>query len=354
MADAKPGVVAGSSAARTPASPFAYLTRHSRAALRSSEEGHGRRTILIAFVANIVIAVAKLVAGLISGSAALLGEAGHSLADSLNETLLGYSLRRGSRPADAGHPIGYGRERFLWAFLAAIASFLIGGCLSVALAIRELVTGGSSGDTRIAWIVLAISLVADGASWLQGMRQAQREAKARGTTVRHFLLATSDPALRAVVVEDSVALIGLAIAAAGLGLSQHLGTETPDAVAALLIGVLLMLAATGLARLLGDFLVGRSLAEVDIRRLNAILTASPAIEEVLVLRAVYIGPEEAIVTAKVHPARHQTIEELSRAMDQTDADMRAAVPEVADVYLDISTYYRGNLPLDRDHGYPDP
>src|SRR5215207_6911409 len=127
------------------------LTRHSRAALQSAAEGESARTIRIALIANIAIAVAKLVAGLISGSAALLGEAGHSFADSLNEVLLGYSLRRGRRPADAAHPLGYGRERFLWAFLAAIASFLIGGCLSVALAIRELTSGGTTGDTRIAW-----------------------------------------------------------------------------------------------------------------------------------------------------------------------------------------------------------
>src|SRR5262245_16606818 len=109
------------------------LLRHSRAALQSAAEGQSAHTILVAFVANVVIAVAKLIAGLVSGSAALLGEAAHSFADSLNEVLLGYSLRRARRPPDAGHPLGYGRERFLWAFMAAIASFLIGGCLSVAL-----------------------------------------------------------------------------------------------------------------------------------------------------------------------------------------------------------------------------
>lgn len=330
-----------------------YLTRHSRAALRSAEEGHGGRTILIAFIANIVIAVAKLGAGIISGSAALLGEAVHSMADSLNEILLGFSLRRGLRPADARHPFGHGRERFLWAFLAAIASFLIGGCVSVVLAIREFVTGGTSGEMRIAWIVLAISFVADGASWLQGMRQAGREARSRGMTVKRFLLSTSEPALRGVVVEDSAALVGLALAAAGLALSHRIGNEIPDAMAALLIGVLLAFTAIGLARLLGDFLVGRSLSDAQMRHLSEILTTSPAIEQVLMLRAVYIGPEEAIVTAKVHPAPHLTIEELSQAMDQIDGAMRSTIPEVADVYLDVSTYYVNTLPLDRDHGYLD-
>ena len=328
-----------------------YLTRHSRAAQMSAGDGSTARTILIAFLANLVIAIAKLIAGLISGSAALLGEAGHSVADCLNETFLGYSLLRGRRPADARHPLGHGRERFLWAFLAAIASFLIGGCLSVGLALREFTTGGVTGDFRLAGIVLAISFLADGSSWLQGVRHARREAGRQGMPVRQFLLTTSEPSLRAVVVEDSASLAGLALAALGLFLSAHFGAEWPDAASALLIGLLLALTAIGLARLLGDFLVGRSLGATDMRRLADILAASPAVEQVLLLRAVYIGPEDAVVTAKVHPAGHLTVEQLAQAMDEIDAAMRAAIPEVADVYLDISSYSLMTLPLDQDHGY---
>src|SRR5207249_6406591 len=108
-----------------------------------------------------VIAIAKLISGLISGSTALLAESAHSLADASNEVLLGISLRRAARPADDRHPLGHGRERFLWAFLAAIASFLIGGCFSVAIAIRHLSRGEMTRHTTAAWIVLAAaSLVA--------------------------------------------------------------------------------------------------------------------------------------------------------------------------------------------------
>jgi len=327
------------------------LTRHSRAGLQSAAAGESARTILVALVANIVIAVAKLVAGLISGSAALLGEAVHSFADSVNEVLLGYSLRRGRVPADATHPLGHGREQFLWAFMAAIASFLIGGCLSIGLAIREFATGGTTGDTRLAWIVLVIAFIADGVSWLQGMRQVRRQSRAWDTTIWRYLLSTSDPALRAVVVEDSVALVGLGIAAAGLALSQFTGSETPDAAAALLIGILLAITAFGLGRLLADFLVGRTLPQSLLERLHDVLVTSPAIEEVLLVRAVYVGPEEVIVTAKVHPAPNLTVDQVAQAMDQVDAAMRAAVPLVADVYLDITAYSMDSLPLDADHGY---
>ena len=115
--------------------------RRSRAALQKIGSRESVRTIVIALVANIVIAAAKLASGLISGSTAMLAEAAHSLADASNEVLLGISLRRAAVPADDLHPLGHGRERFLWAFLAAIASFLVGGCFSVAIAIRNLSAG---------------------------------------------------------------------------------------------------------------------------------------------------------------------------------------------------------------------
>src|SRR5882724_7412791 len=151
--------------------------RRSATALRRAAQGEGARTIVIALLANIVIAIAKLIGGLISGSTGMLAEAAHSAADSVNEIFLAVGIYRDRQPADATHPAGHGRERFLWAFMAAIASFLIGGCVSVAMAIAALKAGGPAPGGLTAWIVLAVSFAADGASWLQGMRQARRQAK---------------------------------------------------------------------------------------------------------------------------------------------------------------------------------
>src|SRR5437763_13437955 len=120
--------------------------RRSRAALKRIRSKESTRTILVALAVNVAIAIAKLISGLMSGSTALLAESAHSFADASNEVLLGISLRRASAPADDRHPLGHGRERFLWAFLAAIASFLIGGCFSVAIAIRQLVHGDRIGN----------------------------------------------------------------------------------------------------------------------------------------------------------------------------------------------------------------
>jgi cation diffusion facilitator family transporter len=318
--------------------------RHSNAAVRSAAYGGTSRTITFALVANLVLATAKLAAGLLSGSAALLAEAGHSLADSLNEVFLGISLIRGGMPADVVHPFGHGRERFLWAFMAAIASFLIGGCVSVGLAIWALLEGGSAENLLVAWAVLGVAFLADGISLLQSLRQARREAQERGVPLPRYLLQSSDPSLRAVVVEDGAAVVGVGLAAAGLLVSQLIGNNTPDALASLLIGVLLAVTAFGLARPVVDYLIGRSLPAERLQLVSTILSNDPAVEEVLALQAVYIGPLEVVVAAKVHPAPGLTIDQLTRAMDSLDQALRTALPEVADVFIDVTSYRLDTLP----------
>jgi cation diffusion facilitator family transporter len=312
--------------------------RRSRAALQTLKSSDSVRTIVIALVANVIIAVAKLISGLISGSTALLAEAAHSLADSCNEVLLGISLRRSAVPADDRHPLGHGRERFLWAFMAAIGSFLIGGCFSIGLALRQLALGGETRKTTVGWIVLGVAFIADGLSWVQSMRQARRDARERGRSVPDHLLRSSDPIVRAIVVEDSAALIGLLIAAGGLLFSQRLGSSRPDAIASLLIGLLMAATAFGLARPLADFLVGRSLAPDQLEKIRRMIADSPAIEELLSLQAVYTGPEEVIVAAKVRPSPKLSVTDLARAMDDLDHTLRQESPFVADVYVDVTTY----------------
>lgn len=308
----------------------------SATALRRAKEGESARTIVIALLANIAIGVAKLIAGIASRSGALIAEAAHSGADCINELSLAIGLYRARQPPDAAHPLGHARERFLWAFMAAIASFLIGGCLSIALAVGRLKSPHTVGITLWAWIVLAVSFVADGTSWLQGLRQARLQAKDYGIPVPRYLLRASDPVVRAVLVEDSAALIGLILAAGGLALSEVLGSGTPDSVASLLIGVLLAGTAFALARPFADFLVGRSIPAEHLQRIRAILEEDGAVEAVLALRAMYSGPEEAIVVAKVRPSGSMGIGRLVRAMDDLDRRVRDALPYVADVFIDVT------------------
>jgi cation diffusion facilitator family transporter len=310
--------------------------RRSAMALRRAAQGESTRTIVIALLANIVIGIAKLIGGLVSGSTGMLAEAAHSAADSVNEIFLAVGLHRDRQPADAEHPDGHGRERFLWAFMAAIASFLIGGCLSIALAIAGLKTRHQVPGGLTAWIVIAVSLAADGASWLQSMRQARRQAKEYHLTVWRYILRASDPVVRAVVFEDSAALIGLCVAASGLLFSKIFGSSVPDSLASLVIGLLLSVAAFGLARPFADFLVGRSLPPAQFEKLHAIVKDDPAVDQILGLRALYSGPEEVVVMARIHPSESISIEQLARAMDDLDHKIRLALPFVADVFIDVT------------------
>jgi divalent metal cation (Fe/Co/Zn/Cd) transporter len=220
--------------------------------------------------------------------------------------------------------------------MAAIASFLIGGCLSIAMAIAQLKARHSVSGGVTAWIILAMAFSADGISWLQGMRQGRRQAKEYGLSVWRYIVRSSDPVVRAVVFEDSAALMGVFVAASGLFLSEILGTSVPDSLASLVIGLLLAVTAFGLARPFADFLVGRSVPPPAFEKLHAILKEDEAVEEILSLRAIYSGPEEVVVMAKVRPSAHMNIEKLTRAMDDLDRKIREALPVVADVFIDIT------------------
>jgi cation diffusion facilitator family transporter len=290
----------------------------------------------VALVANGVICAAKIVAGVLSGSSGMLAEAAHSAADTLNEGLLALSVRTDRRPPHPAHPVGRGRERFLWAFMAAIASFLVGGCVSVFLAVRQFRSREPLPDARAAWIVLAISFVAEGVSWLQSLRQARRQAAEYRLPLVRYLRRSSDPVVRAVVFEDSAALAGLLLAGAGLFLSERLGSSLPDALASLAIGLLLAVTAFGLARPLADFLVGRSLPPKELEKLHGLLAATPGVQRVVTLHALYSGPEEVLVVAKVHPAADVDSDDLARAMDEAEDRIRAEMPLVADVYVDVT------------------
>ena len=320
--------------------PATSSRRRSRAAMERLRRSDSATTILVALVANVVVGVAKLIAGVVSHSTAMLAEGAHSFADTSNEILLAFSLRRSRRPPDPEHPIGHGRERFLWALMAAIASFLIGGCFSVAIAIHSMLTPPEHGHMLTAWIVLAVSFVAELISWIQSVRQAREEARERKRGVWTHLLRSSDPIVRAIVVEDSAALIGLLLAAAGLLIRQLTGNAIADSVASLLIGILLGLTAVGLARPLAEFLVGRSLPQPLVDDLRAVVARSEAVEEIEMLQAVYTGPEEVIVVARIHP-RSMPSDILAKALDAIDAALHEASPYVSEVFLDARPHEPG-------------
>ncbi|MEW2162005.1 cation diffusion facilitator family transporter [Streptomyces sp. NPDC007084] len=301
--------------------------------------GESVATVIVAAVANLGIALAKAVAGVISGSSAMLSEAAHSVADTVTELLLLTALKRSEKPADEEHPLGYGPERYIWALLAAVATFVGGAVFSLYDGIHTLVAGEELGNPLVSYIVLGVAFLLEGYSLRTGLRQAGGEAARVGTTFRHYLRHTPDTAVKAVVLEDSAALIGLVFAAGGLLGGRLTGSGVWDGVASLLIGVLLLYVAWVLGRSNAELLIGRPLPKATRERIRAELLAVEHIEAVLELTTLVQGPREALVAAKVDFRDVSTAAQIEWACEQAEDRLRAEFPSVLRVYLDPTPGY---------------
>jgi cation diffusion facilitator family transporter len=256
-------------------------------------------TVLVALGANLLVAVAKSVAAVITGSASLAAEAAHSWADTGNELFLVVANRRSTRPPDQEHPLGHGREAYVWSLFAALGLFVAGGAVSIIHGVNELRSPTPADDFAVGYLVLAISFVLEGTSLLRSVRQANSEAHALQRDLIEHVLATSDPTLRAVFAEDVAALIGLILAATGLAARQLSGSVIPDAVGSILIGLLLIVVAAQLINRNRRFLVGE---QADPRLRVAILQAlldMPEVDRVTSLRLEVVGPRMIAIIGAV-------------------------------------------------------
>jgi cation diffusion facilitator family transporter len=290
-------------------------------------------TVVLAGLANLVIAVAKLVAGMITGSAAMLSESAHSLADTVTEVFLFVALRRGGRPADEEHPFGYGKESFVWAFIAALFTFIGGAGFSIYHGVTTIISGQETGDYLIAYAVLVVSFIAEGASFLKARRQVRGESQRWNTTPGRFLRLTADTTVKAVYLEDSAALIGLVLAGVGLGLAELTGSEVWDGVASIAIGVLLLVA-TILARSNVSLLVGRAVPRRVHNQIADDLAAIPIVTAVPTLLTMQLGPGDILVAAKVDFDDEVTGKDIEEASDEAERRLRARFPDIRYVFLD--------------------
>jgi cation diffusion facilitator family transporter len=301
-----------------------------------AEQGGGESTftVIVAAVANLGIALAKGVAGVISGSSAMLSEAAHSVADTVTELLLLTALKRSEKPADEEHPLGYGPERYIWALLAAVATFVGGAVFSLYDGIHTLVAGEEPGDPLVSYVVLAVAFLLEGYSLRTGLRQARGEAARLQAPFKVYLRHTPDTAVKAVVLEDAAALAGLVLAAGGLLGGQLTGSGVWDGIASLCIGLLLLVVAWVLGRSNAELLIGRPLPEAMRERIRAELLAVEHIEAVLELTTLVQGPREALVAAKVDFRDVSTAAQIERACEWAEQRIRAVYPGVSRVYLD--------------------
>ncbi|MFJ5610805.1 cation diffusion facilitator family transporter [Streptomyces sp. NPDC093221] len=283
--------------------------------------------VLVALGANLVIAAAKTAAGLFSGSPALLSEAAHSVADSLNEVFLLLSLRRSRRAPDSDHPFGYGKERYFWSLLAAVGIFVLGGCFSFYQGIHAL--GGTEDESRSGYVaglaVLLIALLAEGASLLKAVVQARRSDEG-----------ADDPALRTVLAEDGTAVIGVLFAAAGMVIHMTTGNALGEAIASMAIGALLMVVAFTLGRTAHHQLIGVSVdAELrdGIRELLLGQGEIDTVEELLTMR---LGLDSTLVAARIDLVGGLDSERVEEVSLRIRRDIHAKWPTADRVFLDIT------------------
>jgi cation diffusion facilitator family transporter len=308
-----------------------------RAAARTAEPGGSESllTVVVAFSVNILIAVAKSAAAVVTGSASLLAEAAHSWADAGNEVFLLIANRRSRRPPDPQHPFGHGREAYVWALLAAVGLFVAGAAISIAHGIQELLHPEPATDFVVGYIVLGISFVLESVSFLQSVRQARPEAESMQRDLIEHVMATSDPTLRAVFAEDSAALVGLVIAAAGLAAHELTGSPAPDAIGSILVGLVLAVVAIVLINRNRRYLVGE---EADPRVRAAAVQAlldEPEVARVTYLRLEIVGPRQVSVIGDVDLTGDDTESHVAVRLRALEAKISES-PAVAGTVLSLS------------------
>jgi cation diffusion facilitator family transporter len=297
------------------------------------EDVSTRGTVLIAGAANLLVGAIKLAAGIMVGSSAMLAETAHSAADTLNQGLLLASLRQGERPADSRHPFGYGQERYFWSLLAAFGIFIAGAGFSVfegVLALRH----GNSENPLIAYVVLAVSAVAEGTSLVRVIIQFRSEARREDMEVLDRVRSSPDTTVKTALFEDSAAMIGLALAALGLLLRQLTGSPVWDGGASIAIGALLVVVAVRLGLDSRDYLIGRAAAPRELAVIRAEIEEAPGVDALLRLRTMYLGPDHLIVAAQVAFDDEISADQAEDIADRVDRRLSDRLPLVPHVFLD--------------------
>jgi cation diffusion facilitator family transporter len=293
-----------------------------------------KKTVLVAVGANATIAVVKGVAGVLSGSSALLAEAAHSVADTSNQLLLLVSIGLGERPPDEEHPFGYGKERFFWTLLAAVLIFLAGAIFSVGQGVLSLLSGGGKESFVLAIGTIAFAALAEGISFARAIRQTRGEAREAGVPLFKYVRQSKDPTVKAVLSEDSTDLVGLLVAAAGIVLAEVTGKEYWDAGAAILVGLLLVGVAVQLGKDTKGLLLGEAAPEAERERLRRVLERPSEVEAVRDLRTMYLGPESLLVAARVDLADEVPAKRIEEVAAELEEELKRELPAVDQVFLD--------------------
>ena len=296
------------------------------------QEG-SKKAIIAALLANAGIAIAKFVGFLITRSAGLLAESGHSLADSGNQALLLFGSKRARRPADRAHPFGYGPERYFWSFVVALVLFSMGGLFALYEGISKVRNPHVIEKPAVGFAILIFAIALETYSFRTAIKEANHvRPKEKGWW--WFIRNAKSPELPVVLLEDLGAEVGLILALAGLTMAELTGSPEWDAVGSISIGVLLVIIAAILAIEMKGLLIGEAPTDEVQAKVEAALASSPDVQGVIHLRTMHSGPDRLIVAAKVEFAQHLTMSQLAERINSAEAATRAAIPVELTIYIE--------------------
>src|SRR4051794_30238395 len=299
----------------------------------AGSERESRKSVIAALLANTGIAIAKFAAAAISGSASMLAEAFHSLADTGNQGLLLLGLARSKRPADETHPFGHGKARFFWGLLVAVSLFTLGGGFSIYQGVKGLVGGHHEvPDVTVALIVIAVAICFEGYAWRTAYKQLDASRRGRGTLAA--LHHSKDPEVLTVLAEDTAAISGLLVAAIGVSLAALTGESAFDSAGSVIIGLILLAVGFLLGRENAELLLGEAVdpqVRVDIERA---IQSIDEVEGVFELLTMHLAPEEFLVVADVRFAEDLDTEDIALTIDRVEAAIREAAPGASRIYVE--------------------
>jgi cation diffusion facilitator family transporter len=312
--------------------PSAARTRHRGIDYYIMSTEGSSKAIAAALAANIGIAATKFVAAAISGSASMVAEAIHSVADSGNQLLLIVGGKRSRREATEAHPFGYGRSRYIYAFMVSIVLFSIGGLFSVVEGLAKI---QNPHPLEAAWLplsVLGVSIILESFSLRTALREAKHE---RGSqSLVQFIRHAKSPELPVVMLEDMAALVGLALAFAGVGLTVLTGNPIFDAFGTLAIGLLLLAVAIILGAETSSLLIGEGATAGDTAKIREALAGAAGVGSVIHMKTLYLGPDELMLAAKIGVNPSASAQEIAKVIDDAEVAVRAAVPATRVIYLE--------------------
>lgn len=308
----------------------------------SHSSGDPRKVVVAALGSNALIALSKFVAAALSGSAAMLAEATHSLADTANQALLLVGMKLSSRTDPDRYPLGRASERYFWAFVVSLMLFLLGGLFAIYEGVHKLVGPHEKpGNLLASAIVLVISLALEGASFTVASREFSRGRG--GRSVREALFDGRDPTIPLVLLEDTGAVIGLGIALASIVITWFTGSTAPDAIGSLAIGVLLCAIGLSLAFETHGLLIGEGVTREVKDRALAIIRATPGVEGVTQFLSLHLGPDTILLALKIRFRRGALVEEVEQVTNTIEERVRGAMPEMKKIFVEADGAYDGAL-----------